>query len=169
MKKVMKGLLWLFDHFEEIVASVLLGVTFIAFGLQIIFRFLSIPASVYSEIYQYAFLVALMFGISYANKQDEHIRADILTSHLGPKGKLVCSLLSDLITILFSIGLAHYGNKLVKTMIRFPQYLPLMKISYAIIYSILPLTSILACFRVIQHRVLWFRKNKDNSALAVEK
>lgn len=152
-KKIFHGLLWFLDHFEELISTALLGVTFIAFGLQIILRFLGVPASVYSEIYQYAFLVSLMFGISYANRNDEHIRADIITSRLGLKGKLVCAILGDIVTILFSVGLVYYGNMLVKTMLAYPQRLPILKLPYWIIYIMLPISSALSCIRVVQNRV----------------
>lgn len=162
----MKKILHVLDHFEEIIASVLLGITFVAFGLQIIFRLLGISASVFSEIYQYAFLVSLMFGISYANRNDEHIRADILTSRVGPKVKFVMEIAGDLATILFSAGLVFYGTKVVQTMIAYPQNLPLLKIPYWIIYIILPLTSATAIIRVIQNRVCRIRKMKEEKGEA---
>lgn len=151
-KKILHGILWFLNHFEELIATLLLAVTFITFGLQIIFRFLGIPASVFSEIYQYAFLVSLMFGISYANRHDEHIRADIVTSHLGPKGKFICAIAGDIVTILFSLGLAVYGSMLVQTMLAFPQQLPILKIPYWIVYIMLPISSVLSCIRVVQTR-----------------
>ena len=153
MKKILKGLGWFLEHFEEIIASILLGVMFLAFGLQILCRFLSIPASKLSEVYQYAFLVALMFGISYANRHDEHIRADIITSRLNAKGKLIFAILGDIATIAFSFGLAYYGMKVVGTMMKFPQQLPLLKIPYWVIYIILPITSITSIIRVIENRI----------------
>lgn len=97
----MKKILWFLDHFEEVLATILLGITFIAFGLQIVFRLAGIPGSKLSELYQYTFLVSLMFGISYANRNDEHIRADILTSRVSPKVKFVMEILGDVVAIFF--------------------------------------------------------------------
>lgn len=153
MKKCLSKILWFFDHFEELVSTALLIVTFIAFGLQIILRFFGVPAAVYSEIYQYAFLVSLMFGISYANRHDEHIHADIVTSRLGPRGKFICAVAGDVCTILFSLGLAYYGLMLVETMLAYPQYLPILKIPYSVVYIMLPVSSVLSCIRVVQNRV----------------
>ena len=156
----MKRVLWVLDHFEEILASVLLGITFVAFGLQIIYRFLGIPGSRMSEIYQYSFLVALLFGISYANRHDEHIRADILISRVGPKVRFVMEIVGDIFTILFSAGLVYYGIEVVQTMLKYPQNLPILNIPYWIIYAILPLTSATAIIRVIQNRLDKIKQRK---------
>ncbi|MGI5963336.1 MAG: TRAP transporter small permease [Lawsonibacter sp.] len=159
----MKKLLWILDHFEELAASILLGITFVSFGLQIFFRLFGIPGAKISEVYQYSFLVALMFGISYANRHDEHIRADILTSRVGPKTKFVMEILGDIATIVFSMGLVYYGMKVVNTMIQYPQNLPLLNIPYWVIYIILPITSVTAIIRVIQNRVSKIREKRNNT------
>ncbi len=158
----MKKVTWVLDHFEEVCASVLLGITFVAFGLQIIYRILGIPGAKLSEIYQYAFLMSLLFGISYANRHDEHIRADILTSRAGPRVKLCMEILGDVATVLFSAGMVFYGIKVVQTMIQYPQNLPLLKIPYWVIYAVLPLTSATAIVRVIQNRIDKFKAKREN-------
>ena len=164
VKYILKKVLWFFDHLEEIIASILMFVVFIFFGVSIISRWIGFTLSMFQEIIQYGFLIALLCGISYANKNNEHIRADIITSRVGPRVNFFLAILGDICTITFSLGLVYYGMINTMTMIRFPQNIPIMQIPRWTIVIILPITSALAIFRVLQFRfgqVLAMRKEKE--------
>ena len=164
MKRILKGILWFFDHLEELISTFLLFVVFAFFGISIVSRWIGYSLSMFIEIVYYGFLIALLFGISYANKNDGHIRADIITSRVGPRVKFVLAIIGDVCTILFSLGLIYYGMRNTMTMIRFPQNIPLLRIPRWIILIMLPISSALSIIRVIQHRVtkiLVNRKGKE--------
>ena len=160
MKSIMKSILWFFDHLEELISSFLLFVVFAFFGISIISRWIGYSLSMFQEIIQYGFLIALLFGISYANKNDGHIRADIITSRVGPRVKFVLVIIGDTSTILFSLGLIYYGMINTMTMIRFPQNIPILQIPRWIILIMLPISSVLSIVRVIQHRITKLSVNK---------
>jgi len=160
---ILKKVLWFFDHLEEIVASVLMFVVFAFFGISIITRWIGYTLSMYQEIIQYGFLVALLCGISYANRNNEHIRADIITSRAGPRLNFVLAIIGDMCTIAFCVGLIFYGMRNTITMINFPVMIPILGIPRWYIVIILPITSALAIIRVIQYRtcqILAMRKEK---------
>ena len=153
MKNVLKRILWFFDHLEELIASVLMFVVFAFFGISIISRWIGYSLSMYQEIIQFGFLIALLFGISYANKNNGHIRADIITSRVGPRTKFVLAIIGDICTILFSCALIYYGMINTITMIKFPQNIPILRIPRWIIIIMLPISSFFSIIRVIQYRV----------------
>ena len=153
MKSILKSILWFFNHLEELISSFLLFVVFAFFGISIVSRWIGYSLSMFQEIIQYGFLIALLFGISYANKNDGHIRADIITSRVGPRVRLILAILGDIATIFFSLGLIYYGMVNTMTMIRFPQNIPILRIPRWIILIMLPISSSLSIVRVIQHRI----------------
>jgi TRAP-type C4-dicarboxylate transport system permease small subunit len=152
VKKILNGVLWFFNHFEELIASALMFIVFAFFGISIISRWIGFSLSMFQEIIQYGFLIALLFGISYANKHNEHIRADIITSRVSPKVKYVLAIIGDICTIAFSLGLVYYGMINTISMIRFPQNIPILRIPRWIIVIMLPVSSIFSIIRVIQYR-----------------
>ena len=160
MKRILKGVLLFFNHLEEVISSVLLFVVFAFFGISIISRWIGYSLSMFQEIIQYGFLIALLFGISYANKNDGHIRADIITSRVGPRVRFILAIIGDVCTILFSLGLIYYGMVNTITMIRFPQNIPILRIPRWIILIMLPISSSLSIIRVIQHRVTLLAANR---------
>jgi len=164
LKYILKKILWFFDHLEEIIASILMFVVFAFFGISIVARWVGFTLSMFQEIIQYGFLIALLCGISYANKNNEHIRADLITSRLGPRGKFIFAIIGDVCTIAFSLGLIYYGMINTMTMIRFPQNIPILQFPRWIIIIILPITSALSICRVLQFRIcqIWnMRKGNE--------
>ena len=153
----MKKILHFLDHFEQYMGTLLLFMVFVLFGLSIVLRFVGISASIYQEIIQYGFLIAILLGVSYASRTNNHIRADIITSKVGPKARLVLEIISDLFTIVFSVGLIIASIPMIQTMMKYPQNLPILQIPYWLIYIMLPISCVLSVIRIIQYNIVKFR------------
>jgi TRAP-type mannitol/chloroaromatic compound transport system permease small subunit len=63
------------------------------------FTGLGISSNMYLELQWYLFAILFLFGASYTLRHDEHVRVDILYSHLGPKGRAWVNVLGTLLLL----------------------------------------------------------------------
>ena len=83
---------WIRRRAENIVA-VLLGVMFVAFIVQIVFRyFFNFPIGWSSELSVVAWLYMTLIGSAFWLKEHEEVRFDLIPARLGPRGKRVLGL-----------------------------------------------------------------------------
>jgi len=76
---------WLYRRAENVIA-VLLGVMFVAFLVQIVFRyFFSFPVGWTSELTVAAWLWMVLWGSAFVLKESEEIRFDLIHSSVGPR------------------------------------------------------------------------------------
>jgi C4-dicarboxylate transporter, DctQ subunit len=80
---------WIRRRAENIVAG-LLGVMFLAFIVQIVFRyFFNFPIGWSSELSVVAWLYMTLIGSAFWLKEHEEVRFDLISARLGPRGKRV--------------------------------------------------------------------------------
>ena len=80
---------WIRRRAENIVAA-LMGVMFIAFIVQIVFRyFFNLPVGWTSELSVVAWLYMTLIGSAFWLKEHEEVRFDLIPARLGPRGKRV--------------------------------------------------------------------------------
>jgi C4-dicarboxylate transporter DctQ subunit len=83
---------WMRRRAENIVAG-LLGVMFVAFLLQIVFRyFFNFPIGWTSELSVIAWLYMTLLGSAFWLKESDEIRFDLISDKLGPLGRRVVGL-----------------------------------------------------------------------------
>ena len=84
---------WIRRRAENIVAG-LLGVMFIAFILQIVFRyFFNFPIGWSSELSVVAWLYMTLIGSAFWLKEHDEVRFDLISARLGPRGRRVLGLM----------------------------------------------------------------------------
>lgn len=80
---------WLQRRAENVMAA-LLGLMFVAFLLQIVFRyFFNLPVGWTSELTVAAWLWLVLWGSAFVLKEDEEIRFDLLYSALGRRARRI--------------------------------------------------------------------------------
>jgi TRAP-type C4-dicarboxylate transport system permease small subunit len=80
---------WLRRRAENIAAG-MLAVMFVAFILQIVFRyFLNFPVGWTSELTVVLWLWLVLWGAAFVVKESEEIRFDLLTASVGPRARIV--------------------------------------------------------------------------------
>ena len=91
----------------ENVLAALLGVMFFAFMVQIVFRyFFNFPTGWTTELTVVTWLWMVLWGAAFVVKESEEIRIDLLTSMVGPRGRLVMALIVGIaIVILYAVSL----------------------------------------------------------------
>lgn len=94
---------WLRLAAEGILAA-MLTVMFIAFVVQIIFRyFFNLPTGWTTELTLISWLWLVLWGAAFVNRDSEEIRIDLLTSMVGRRARVILAVLATLSIILLYI------------------------------------------------------------------
>jgi TRAP-type C4-dicarboxylate transport system permease small subunit len=97
---------WLRRRAENVLAA-MIGVVFVAFVAQIVFRyFLNFPIGWTSELSVVAWLWLVLWGAAFVAKEGEEIGIDLVTGAVGPRTLRVMGIIAGLsIVLLYSASL----------------------------------------------------------------
>ena len=125
---------WIRRRGENIVAG-LLGIMFVAFIIQIVFRyFFNFPIGWTAELSVICWLYMVLLGSAFWLKESEEIRFDLISGALPPLGKRTIGLIVAVITvILFAMALPATIKYVTFMKVESSSYL---KIRLDILYSI---------------------------------
>ena len=125
---------WMRRRGENIVAG-LLGIMFVAFIIQIVFRyFLNFPIGWTSELSVITWLYMVVLGSAFWLKENEEVRFDLISGRLGPRGRRVVGLIVAVAAvILFAMALPATVSYVAFMKVESSSYL---KIRLDILYSI---------------------------------
>lgn len=158
----MKKIMWFANHLEEIISSILLFLIFVLLFYSIFGRLIGLNTASVQEVIQYSFIISILFGISFATKEKEHIRADMVLESVSDNVKSVLLFIGDIIWLFFSACLAIFSIPFIQKMYDFNQNTAMLNIPYWILYTAVPITATLTCIRIIQNRVQSMKQNADN-------
>ena len=125
---------WIRRRAENVVAG-LLAVMFIAFIVQIVFRyFFNFPIGGSSELSVVAWLYMTLIGSAFWLKENEEVRFDLISGKLGPLGRRVLGLIVAVAAVvLFGMALPATVSYVAFMKVESSSYL---KIRLDILYSI---------------------------------
>lgn len=125
---------WIRRRAENVVAA-LLAIMFVAFIVQIVFRyFFNLPTGWSSELSVITWLYMVLIGSAFWLKEGEEIRFDLLSGALGPRGRRVLALLVALAAVvLFGMALPATVKYVAFMKVESTSYL---KIRLDILYSV---------------------------------
>jgi C4-dicarboxylate transporter, DctQ subunit len=125
---------WIRRRAENVVAA-LLGVMFIAFIVQIVFRyFFNFPIGWSSELSVVAWLYMTLIGSAFWLKEHEEVRFDLISARLGPRGKRVLGLaVAAAAVLLFGMALPATWQYVAFMKVESSSYL---KVRLDILYSV---------------------------------
>ena len=125
---------WMRRRAENVVA-LLLAIMFVAFILQIVFRyFLNFPIGWTSELSVIAWLYITLLGSAFWLKESEEIRFDLLSGRLGPVGRRVVGFVVALsAVVLFGMALPATVKYVAFMKVESSSYL---KIRLDVLYSV---------------------------------
>jgi len=109
---------WVQRRSENVIAA-LLGIMFVAFIIQIVFRyFLNLPTGWTTELVLICWLWLVLWGTAFALKEKDEIRFDIFLAAAGPRTRRAMAIVISLATV------ALYGFSLPATY----KYVTFMKV-----------------------------------------
>ena len=158
----MKKFLQKYDKFEEylLIGSLVFNVLLIfsQIFMRTIFNY---SLSWTEELSRYIFIWQTWLGTSIALKYKQHIRVEILINIFKKaKNKKILEISVNLIWIAFSIFLLYAGTLLCKSMIARNVLSSGMRIPLALIYSCLPISSLIVLIRLINDSINLIKREK---------
>ncbi len=125
---------WIRRRAENVVAG-LLGVMFLAFIVQIVFRyFFNFPIGWSSELSVVAWLYMTLIGSAFWLKEHEEVRLDLISARLGPRGRRVLGLtVAVAAVVLFGMAMPATWKYVTFMKVESSSYL---KIRLDLLYSI---------------------------------
>ncbi len=107
MKSLLLGVAaWIQRRSENVIAA-LLGIMFVAFVTQIVFRyFLNLPTGWSTELSLVCWLWLVLWGAAFALKESDEIRLDLILTAVGPRARRVMAGISAVaIVVLYGMSL----------------------------------------------------------------
>ena len=125
---------WMRRRAENVVAG-LLGIMFVAFLIQIVFRyFLNFPIGWSSELSVVTWLYMVLIGSAFWLKETEEVRFDLVSGSLGPRGRRVLGLVVAVVAVvLFGMALPATWSYVSFMKVESTSYL---KIRLDVLYSV---------------------------------
>jgi TRAP-type C4-dicarboxylate transport system permease small subunit len=156
---------WLYRRAENVLA-LMLGVMFVAFIAQIVFRyFLNWPTGWSSELTVVAWLWMVLFGTAFVLRDSEEIRLDFLTVMASPRARRVMSTIAAAaIVVLYALALRPSADYVSFMKVESTSYL---KIRIDYLYSIYIVFLVVAIVRFVWGTwQLWRRSEADSPSAA---
>jgi TRAP-type C4-dicarboxylate transport system permease small subunit len=150
----MKLLKWLDAHFEELFIGIFLFLMVVVIAVQVFMRYImhnSLPWS--EEFSRYCFIWLVYLGVSYAVKQDRHMRIDVVFLALKGKMKIVLAMAGNLMFLFFAVFALIYGYEITMKLLTWGQLSPALKIPVGFVYLAGPVGMGLTAIRLIQNLV----------------
>jgi TRAP-type C4-dicarboxylate transport system permease small subunit len=138
---------WMRRRAESVVAG-LLGIMFVSFVIQIVFRyFFNFPIGWTSELSVVTWLYMVLLGSAFWLKESEEIRFDLVSGSLGPRGRRVVGVLVAAATVaLFAMALPATIKYVAFMKVESTSYL---KIRLDILYSVYVLFAVAVVVRYL--------------------
>ena len=125
---------WMRRRAENVIAG-LLGLMFVAFIIQIVFRyFFNFPIGWTSELSVIIWLYMVLLGSAFWLKESEEVRFDLLSGNLGPRGRRIVGLVVAIAAvILFGMAMKATVSYVTFMKVESSSYL---KIRLDVLYSV---------------------------------
>ncbi len=131
------------------IGALILIACFVLF-VNVVLRALGYSLKWAEELTRYIIVWVTFIGGSMCIQDGTHVGIDVLPSRLGPKGKLILSIIINLISLAFVAVMAYLGVEMVMQAIRFRQITAAMMIPMAVPYLGVPVGCALMSIRYIQ-------------------
>jgi len=157
-------ILWkIVNRFELYFASFLLVVLVVCLGLQVFYRYVLGDSPTWTEeLSRMCFVWIVYLGASLAAHQQMHVRVTAQYLLLPERFRIYMWVLADLLWIACNTLFLIQGSAFVQHTLRFVEMTPTLHISKHWIYLILPISSTLVTFRILQ---VYYQLYKDTGSI----
>ncbi|MDF0727303.1 TRAP transporter small permease [Cytobacillus sp. S13-E01] len=153
----MKIIRWFDRHIEEALLVVFSSVMVSVIFIQVIMRLLDNSLSWSEELARYCFIWLVYIGISYGVKKQRHIKVDVVLVLLKDKGRIILTIIANILFILFALFVIRYGYDIATKLLSFGQKSPALSIPMGLVYMATPIGMGLTLIRLIQNLIKYIR------------
>ncbi len=165
----MRGLKRVLEDFERWISIVLIACLSILLFIEVLFRYIFYTSVGWiGEITGFMFIWFIYLSISHITKKGTHIRVEIVSMLLPRNWLRYLDMCTNLLWLAFNLLMTYYGIQLVLSVIRYPFRTPILDISMAYPYAIIPLVFGTMIVRLLVNMYQDFtcsdakRKNEEN-------
>jgi TRAP-type C4-dicarboxylate transport system permease small subunit len=122
------------------------------------------------ELARYCFIWLVYIGISYGVKKQRHIKVDVLLVLLKEKGRIVLTLIANVLFLIFGLFVIKHGYDIAAQLLAFGQQSPALHIPMGLVYMATPVGIGLTIIRLIQNMIVLVKSllGKESSLAATE-
>lgn len=148
---MVKKVVNIYDHIEEILLVVCLLVMVVVIFLQVVMRYgFNSSLSWSEELARILFIWASWIGISFGQKKGEHIKITLVIDNLRGKARIIVLLLADLFTLVILAVLLFKGVEITQKIFNMASTTPALFIPKWILYASVPISCTLMSIRVLK-------------------
>ena len=148
---MVKKVVNIYDHIEEILLVVCLLVMVVVIFLQVVMRYgFNSSLSWSEELARVLFIWASWIGISFGQKKGEHIKITLVIDNLRGKARTIVLLLADLFTLAILAVLLFKGVEITQKIFNMASTTPALFIPKWILYASVPISCTLMSIRVLK-------------------
>lgn len=148
---MVKKVVNIYDHIEEILLVVCLLVMVVVIFLQVVMRYgFNSSLSWSEELARILFIWASWIGISFGQKKGEHIKITLVIDNLRGKARTIVLFLADLFTLAILAVLLFKGVEITQKIFNMASTTPALFIPKWILYASVPISCMLMSIRVLK-------------------
>jgi TRAP-type C4-dicarboxylate transport system permease small subunit len=153
-------------YFEPVCIVILITLMTAIICLQIVLRLFDASLAEAEEIARFLFVWAMYLSISYAIRDDRHIRISVLVDVLPRQARLLAANSADLIFLIYSVVVLVFGWRVIERSLDLGQIAPATKLPIAVIYASVFIGAALSILRLLVR--LYQRAVGEGSGTAAE-
>lgn len=158
----MKKIRWLFDNLEYILSMLCMGAMMCLLFIQVVSRYVfGYSLAFTEEISVILFILSVYIGAIGATRRGQHLRIELVTANLKPKGQTVCTIISNIIFVIINCFLGYGSTLVVLNLFNYGMKTPITKLPKWIPYAIIPMALLLISIRLIEDTVHQVKKLKS--------
>lgn len=154
-----KKLFWIFNNLEYLLSMLCMGIMMTLLFIQVISRYVFGHSITWTEeISIILFILSVYIGAIGGTRRGQHLKIELLTSALSPKGQAVCQILSDIAFIVVNCFLCVGSYSVVSNLHHYGMQTAITHLPMWIPYAIIPLALVLISVRLLQDILIQVRK-----------
>ncbi|WP_102347435.1 TRAP transporter small permease [Bacillus sp. Marseille-P3661] len=164
----MKFIKMLDRHLEEALLVIFSTVMTSVIFIQVVMRMSGNSLSWSEELGRYCFIWLVYIGIAYGVKKQRHIKVDVMLLLFKDRGKLVLTIISNILFLIFAVLVVYHGNAIAQQLLGFGQKSPALHVPMGFVYLASPVGMGLSAIRLIQVLIPQFKALFGNGEYVIE-
>ncbi len=144
-----KSFLLLERYFEPVCIVTLITLMTAIICLQIVLRIFDASLSEAEEIARFLFVWAMYLSISYAIRDNRHIRVTFLVDKLPGSGRALAYNCADLVFLAYSVTVVFFGYRVISRSLELGQIAPATEMPVAVLYGSVLIGCMLNVIRIV--------------------
>ncbi len=154
-------LLYVWDHFEEILLVPALAFSTILIFVQVCTRAFGSSIAWSEELVRYLYIWETWLGVSYATKRGSQLRITMIRDKLPEKGQLILEIFVTIVWLAFAAFVFYMGVRAISAITKFGQVSSALRVPLKYCYLAIPTGMALMVIRLIEAFIKRFRSAKE--------